>query len=360
MKRSTALLLSACALPLALALATPQTTISFAPAEGNSLTKTFTSEFDMSLDELDMTMNGEPMPVEIEIDMNIVAVSSTVVTDEFVELGKGMPTKLIRSYDEIGSTTSMSMEMSVMGTDQSQDEDRDSSSELEGESVVFDWNEEKSEFAVSFPKDSESDEELLEGLEEDMDFRALLPDGDVSEGDEWKLDPAVAVDILAPGGNLKLVPEDMSEEMEALMGGMGGNEMGDLRDWLEGEIEGSVTCTYVGMREVDGTSLALIEFAVNINTAVDMTDKVLEKMDEVPMPQGAEVELDHMDIEFEMEAKGQLFWNVKAGHFHSFELTGSTAMVMDFGMAMNMGGQEMTMEYAMEMSGTLEMGANAK
>ena len=360
MKRSTALLLSACALPLALAFTAPKTTVSFAPAEGTALKKTFTNEVDMSLDDMSMSMNGEEMPVEIEMEMSVTSLTTTTVADEYIEMGDGAPLKLKRSYEDIGSTTSMSMEISVMGNDQSQDEDLDSSSELEGQTVIFEMDKEAGGFKASFPEDAEGDEELLTGLEENMDFRALLPDGDVSVDDEWEIAVSELTGVLTPGGDLKLIPEDMTPEMQQMMGGMGGSGMGSMNDWLQDEIEGTASGKFAGMREVDGANLALIEITLSINTAVDMTDKVMEQMDEMPMPQGAEVEFDHLDLEFEMEAKGQLFWNIKSGHFHSFEMTGSTSIVVDSGMAMNMGGEEMTIENAVEMSGTITMGASAE
>ncbi len=360
MNRSTALLLSACALPVALAFTAPKTTVAFAPSEGTSLTKTFTSEVDLALDDMSMTMNGEELPIEMEMDMNVTAVTSMSVTDKYEAMGEGSPLRLVRVYDEIGATTSMSMEISVMGQQQSQDEDLDSSSDLEGETVVFEWSKDESSYKVSFPEDSEGDEELLEGLSENMDFRALLPTGDVSEGDEWEIKVAGLIDVLTPGGNLKLVPEDMTPEMQQMMGGMGGNGMGSMQDWLEGELEGTATGKFAGMREIDGAEYALIEVTISIETAVDMTDKMMEAMDEMEMPQGAEMEFDHLDLEFQMEAEGQLFWDIKAGHFYSFELTGSTGILVDTGMAMNMGDQEMSIENTVEMSGTITMGAKAE
>ena len=360
MKKSTALLLSACALPVALAFTAPRTTFTFAPGEGSSLRKTFTSEVDLTMDDMSFSMNGEAAPIEMDMDMNVTAVTTTVVTDEYGKMGDGAPLMLKRTFDELGSTTAMSMEMAVMGQTQSQDEDMDSSSELQGETVVFTWSEEEGGYKVAFPEDSEGDVELLEGLEQDMDLTALLPPGDVSEGDEWEIDVASLADILAPGGNLKLVPDEMTPEMKQMTQGMGGGGMGTMQDWLQDEIEGTASGKFAGMRDVDGVQLAVIEFTMNINTAVDMTEKVMEAMDEMPLPPGAEMEFDHLDLEFEMEATGQLYWNLKAGHFHSFEMSGSTSILVDSGMAMNNGGQEMTIESSLVMSGSISAKASAE
>ena len=59
------------------------------------------------------------------------------------------------------------------------------SSELEGETVVFAWEEDGETYAVS---SEDVDEELLEELRFDYDYAALLPGESVSEDDEWFVD----------------------------------------------------------------------------------------------------------------------------------------------------------------------------
>ena len=43
-----------------------------------------------------------------------------------------------------------------------------------------------------------------------MDLRAFLPEKSVSEGDSWSIDLDGLINVLAPGGNLKIVPEDVA------------------------------------------------------------------------------------------------------------------------------------------------------
>ena len=119
------------------------------------------------------------------------------------------------------------------------------SSVLEGESVEFVWNEEEETHDVVLPDSSALEDEDLEGLIEDMDFRGLLPDGEVDEGDEWEIDLLVMLSLFSPGGDTKLIPET-NEEMEDM--GMGG-DTGDATDYFNEDIEGEFTAVFDGDRK---------------------------------------------------------------------------------------------------------------
>jgi hypothetical protein len=182
-----------------------------------------------------------------------------------------------------------------------------------------------------------------------MDFRSLLPDGEVDVDDEWGVDISAFTAVMAPGGDLKLI----SEEVESGMMGMN-SEFGSTSDWFSEDVEGEVTATFTGTRESDdGVALAVIEITVEIENAVDMTDMMMEAMDDAELPPEVQgMEIDHMDIEVAVEAEGTLMWNLEEGRAESFELSGSFEFIMDMGMAISAQGMEMEMEQVMEMSGT--------
>ena len=113
MKRSTTLLLTTLAAPALLAAGAPFTTLSFAPDEGTTLTKKFTSDMELTMEDMSMSMNGEEMPFEMEMDMTVNTVQSMTVSDEYVKMRKGAPAQLKRAFDELLATTSISMEMVV-------------------------------------------------------------------------------------------------------------------------------------------------------------------------------------------------------------------------------------------------------
>ncbi len=359
MKYKRSLLTAAVITPVLVAFNMPGASIEFGVSEGATVKKTFANVVEIALDDMSMTMNGEEPPMMPEMDMTVTTTYDVVVEDEYLALMDGAPKKLKRTYESITTETAVAMEIDMMGNVQNNDVSIPSSSELEGETVLFTWNGESSEYDASFP-DDEGDKELLENLSEDLDLRSLLPDGEVSEGDEWTIDAASLAAVLAPGGDLKLVPEDV-EGMD--MGGMdmGGN-MGSMSDWFNEGLTGKVTGTFVEMVKEGDDSLAKIKVVVKIENAVDLTEMIQEAMENAEMPpeaEGMEMDIDHMDLEIEFEAEGELLWNLAAGHAQSLELSGDFAMVMDMGMAMSIPGMgEMEMEQTIEMSGTMKSTAS--
>jgi hypothetical protein len=229
----------------------------------------------------------------------------------------------------------------------------DSHSELEGKTVVFKWNADESAFDASYPDDS-GDTELLEGLEQDMDFTILLPKGAVSAGDTWEIDLDKLTRLLIPGGDLSLEPDpDDAPEGMGSMGGMEGMT-GNLADML-GDLEGEATAEYKGTREVEGVKCASILVKVAIKSAADLTDKVAEALQDQELPDGVEMELGHMDVEMELEGEGTLLWDLEHGHAHSFQMAASVTTTMDMGMSIDAGGNHMEMEQVMEMSGSMDL-----
>jgi len=341
-------LLSAAAVPVLLALTLPASEIVFAPAEGQSVTRKWTNQIHLSLDDMQMTMNGQPLPMEIEMEMDIDGTTEVEVTDRFVAMAEGRPSKLRRTFDAVGSTGSFAMEMAMMPGG-GQTRDINASSELEGKTVTFSWDPDEETYGADW-FESEGDDKLLEGLTEDMDLRVLLPRAGIEEGETWEIDVKRLTGILAPGGNMALVP-DLDEDMGGMPGMEGmGSGMGDM---IGESLEGTATAEYKGTREMDGVTVAVIRLTIDVESTNDMTEKVMEQMGQMPDEVG-EVSVEYMDVEIDIEAEGTLYWNVEAKHAHSMDLSGSMKMVMDTAMTMSPGGQEMQMEQMMEMSGSFE------
>lgn len=349
------LLLSSLVLaPALLAFAAPDTKVAFAVEEGTTLTRAVSTVVDLSLDDMQVLMNGQEPPMMPEMEINSTMTLELEVTDEMVSLREGAPKKLKRTFDSLSMLTETSMEMDMGGQTMDREMPMNAKSELEGTTVVFTWNADEGKYDASFEEDS-GDKELLVGLVEDMDLRGLLPPSrEVAEGAEWKVDPSVLSTVLAPGGNLKLIPQ--MEGMEEMMSGMN-SDMGSMSDWFQDTIEGEVTATFRGTRTEEGTTLAAIAIVVDITNAVDMTDLISERMAEMELPpeaQDMDIEFDHMDIELGLEGEGLLLWNVGAGRAQSFELSGDFTMAVDMAMSMTVPGMgDLDQEIAMEMSGTL-------
>jgi len=283
-----------------------------------------------------------------EMEMTLNSTQKVVVTDEYVANREGAPKKLRRTFDELGNGVTMAMKMEMMGQTQNHDQDIKGESELQGKKVVFTWDEEKKEYTKAFDA-SEGKDSLLKDLEEDMDLRALLPKGEVKEGEEWELDVSSLASVLAPGGNLSILPKDMDSDQMAM--GMPG--MGSMSDWLRGAMEGSATGKLTALREVDGVKLAAVKIMAKLTVSKDMTDIVAEAMKNAKLPpEAGGLEVDHMDIDYKFDGEGELLWDLAAGHAHSFNFSGPSHLNMDMAMKMEAQGQNMSIEYGMEMSGT--------
>ncbi len=340
-KRYTSLLLLA---PALLAFTPRSAEVSYGPAAGTTLTKTFETSTQMTLDDMTMVMNGQEMDAsQLGMEMSSDTTTTITVTDSYEAMADGQVTKLVRSFDELSMTNSVQVSNTMMPDT---DTDLDGSSDLEGLEVVFTWNEESGEYEVAFSEDSGGDEELLDGLEQDMDLSGLLPSEEVSEGSTWEVDPQAIRALLAPGGSLKLEVEVEESPM-----GMGPQPSPDQ---YIGDLEGDVTAGFSGIQEKDGVQVAVIDLEINVVTANDLTDVMSEMMENAPAPGGMEMEMDveAFDMEFTLEAEGQLYWNLATGTVHSLEISGDAVTTMDTSMNMSVSGQELSMEQTLSMSGT--------
>jgi hypothetical protein len=334
MKRSLVFLLAA---PALVAFSERGQGVVFAPRDGLVLTKHFTQSDQSALDDMSVSINGaEQDPSMTAMEQELSSRMEVRLTDEYGPMKGGRPARLKRTFDKISSHTDMTIsaammpeptEMSMVGE-----------SELEGEVVLFKWNEKSGEYDVSFAEDNGSDAKLLDDLAEDTDLRALLPASEVSEGDTWEIDPNALTRVLAFGGSLKLDIETNSTGGMAGMGG-GSSTMPSPSEFL-GELEGTVTAEYKGTREQDGVRVAVIQLSIAVTTAKDMTEFFKEASKDAEMPEGMDMEMEYnsADMEFGFEGEGLALWNLAAGHLFSFEMSGNTTTTIDMSMAMSVGG----------------------
>lgn len=348
MKTSRLLLPTLLAAPALLAFALPETKIELRVEEGDSITRTFTTKAELTLDNMDMTMNGQAPPMMPEMDMTMTTEAEIVVTDEIEKVADGRATRFLRTFDTLTQETSMEMEVDMMGQTQSNEMSVPASSELEGKTVLFEWD--GGDYKAKWPEDAEEDEKLLEGLVADMDLTAFLPEGPVEEGDEWQIDPKKLIPVMAPGGNLKLMPEDV--ETPGMMGVE--SNFGSFSDWFQENLDGDVSVTFQGTRENEGANVAVLEVHFELENAVDLTEMVRTAMEEAELPPEAQdLDIDHMDLEVAYEGQGQLLWDLAAGRAQSLDLSGDFTLMVDYGMSMSAQGMDMTIESTIEMSGSL-------
>jgi hypothetical protein len=327
---------------LCLACGLPGDGVGFHPAAGTTLTKTFTLESELTLDEMETSLNGNPVDPKMFGGMEMTtSITQTIgITDEYVAVAQGRPSKLKRTFNDVSSTTQVSMKNEMMGE---QNQTIDGKSALAGLTVEFVWDEDQGKYSVGFAEGSEGEDELLEGLVENTDLRGFLPKGEVKEGATWSVDPQLLRDVLAPSGSVKIGPENPPE-------GFQGQQQPSMDEML-GQFEGTVQAEYGGARNEGGTRVAVIKLKVEVSTAKDVTQFMAESMENAELPEGAEMDVESFDIEYAFEGEGELHWDLAAGLPHSLSLAGQATMTIDSVMMMSMQGTEQKFENSMTMSG---------
>ncbi|MBK7643079.1 MAG: hypothetical protein IPJ19_08510 [Planctomycetes bacterium] len=339
-------------LPALQAVRPPVAKVHFAPAEGTKLTRTLSNKSEFSLDDLTLKMNGQESPMKPEVEMTMTQSQKIVVQDEYVKMRDGAPKVLRRKYDELGSDMAVNAKIEMAGQSQDQNKSGKGKSELEGKTVVYTWDEDSKAYKTAFDP-AEERSELLKGLQEDMDLRVLLPKEEVKEGDEWEIDVAKLASVIAPGGELKLKPEDSADAESPMgMGDMSG--MSSLSDWLGDSLNGTAKGTFKGMREVGGHNYGVIAVELQLKGAKDLTDTVKGAMEKAAQ-EGMTMETKSVDVEFEISGQGELLWDLEAGHAHSFEFSGPSGARLDIQMGLEVQGRSMDIEQGLELSGTITL-----
>jgi len=356
MSRRHALLLLAP--PALLAVSAPAEAPRFAPKEGSEVRKTFESATDFLLEDFSAVVDGQDIGAMLgAFEFEGSGTQTVVVEDVYEKLGEGRPERLRRTFDEIGGSFEFHVSMGA----ESDGDEVTSSSDLEGQTVVFAWDPDEEDFLVEF--DGAGDEDLLEDLEEDMDLRVLLPKGEVSEGDTWEVPIADLGSIGWPGGDLSLVPDEadpsMDEEQMEELAEMFKDRFSDLDDLFDG----TCTCVLVGTRELDGLSLAEIGVSMEVGASADLSEMIRDLIDELSDQFGEDVpplSIDAAEITVDFDGEGTLLWDLSASRLHSFRIDGDLDLAFDFSMEMTVEGESHAAEISAEASGTHHMTVEAE
>ena len=333
--------------------------IAFRPQAGATLTKSIVTTSDLELDDLSLLVSGQDVGEMIgEISFSLEQESKIEVTDTYKACADGRPTELLRAFDALSGD--MHMEFSpVPGMDMP---DVSSSSELEGKTVLFRWNEEEEEYDVSFPEEGDGDQDLLEGLEEDMDLRVFLPSAEVPEDGSWTVELAGLETVLAPGGNLRMMPEDMEMDREAIE--RFAKIFEGFAEQYSDLLEGECTCTYKGMREEGEEKLAEIAIELEVAVTLDLTEALSQVIQASLEESGAGGEVqfsfDSADLNVDFEGSGTLLWSPSAGLVHSFQISGDVTFGLDLAVSIEAMGEKQDVDASLEMSGSMEQALETK
>lgn len=353
MKNFSLTLLGLLAAPLLLSALPTRDTLSFAPVRGASVSMTYEVINEMSMDDMAVLINGEENPMMPNIEMDMVTTNEFQFTDVYESMADGQPSRMQRTFETIKIDISGETVMDMMGETQEETLAGEGSSALEGMTVLF--NLKDGEYQKTWPKDEEGNDELLEGLVEDVSLRTLLPTEEVAEGESWDIEPKALIELLAPGGNLSMDLE-MTGGDDAMNMGPDADMMSNMREMLSGELEGTFTGKLSGYREVEGARLAVIELEIELDCTTDMVDLFREQMEEsLPPEAGIEMDVSSVDVSYVFEGSGELLWDASNGHMAGLTMEAETAMSMEMIIGMDAGGQQMDMEMSIEMSGVIRV-----
>lgn len=335
-------------LPLLLALQPRADRVTFAPESGSSFQKQFEVAFDLTLGDLTMMVGGMDMSEGVPSDFELSTEIGLSVVDTYVEVEDGVPLELLRRYEDF--------EAHWETPDGSGEADDGPLSELDGKQIRFKWNPDAETYDVSY-EDGEGDEDALERLHVDMDFRAMLPDGEVSEGDTWTLDSEQVAGVILFG----LRTNGFSLDMDGELGPMQDLLESELIPQLEALAQGlTAECTYRGRETVDGRSLGSIGIELDGEGTLDLAGLILG-MIEAQAPEGLELEVDITEavVLLTLEGEGELLWDLEAGRFHAFELAPDLEILVDLLMSIDAGGETQDIEASVELFGSGAWSAQA-
>lgn len=267
--------------------------LSFAPEKHLVLEKTIRGRGEFEFEDWTVLMNGQPVPSQYLPTLEVIAsdVAEFVVRDEYLASAEGAPTKLRREF--VSATASRVEKVSVNG--ESEGGERAGSCELEGCVVLLD---ETGDGPRRTLEHGECATETLDALEIDLDLTALLPRA--GEADEWKRE-AGALNLMDDGwGRVECAFEPMEHD--------------SARDpaQLVKSFDGTWQVVRGDTREVGGRRVLALALSGKFTSSCTVDGELRN----VPVASGPTKET----TSFELEAEGELLWDLDKHVLHSLEV----------------------------------------
>ena len=289
----------------------------------SKLTKTFTGHVEIASESMSITVDGNEMPPGATPTVKIADDETIQVTDEYLAVEDGRPTKIRRQFVELGGTEVQTVSMPEGSGMEDREEKKEKASPLDGKTVVFTWKDDA--YEAAWAEGEKGEDDLLEKLEGDMDLLAFLPKKAVSEGDSWELEAKAFNLISSPGGRLQL--RDKTKEKEEV----------DGHEEIEKNMSGEGKATFKGTRDVDGTKVGVLAITADLESQGTFEQD------------GGETE-----FEYKVTYEGEVLWDVAAGRLVSLELNGKLEVSLEMKRSMEINGESHDMVQKIEFAGTIE------
>jgi hypothetical protein len=327
MRRSTPLAVS---LLLALAPSAGET-LRFQTPVGERVTKTFSDSLALTLCSWRTDRESVPLDVAAGEPNELRRESVLTYTEHYRESGSERPNVLARSFGPLSRKHGLCVLSGLFSLRESSG----ASSELEGATVVFTWSDSAKAYDARYEKRAGGDETLLPVLRQDTDLRGWLPQRSVSEGDTWSIEGSALRALLAPGGELSFKSNDVNVGSRA-------DPLSRLADaeWFDGELTGRLRATFAGVREVNGTQLAV----------VDLKGELASRGETESNHGGA---LDVEQLVWNARLTGELRWVLASGRLDGYSLEGDSSLVLNWKSTHDVHGQPISNESEFTFAGPI-------
>jgi hypothetical protein len=285
--------------------------------------------------ELSLTQNGQDVGAMLPQDISVSGKSALQIADQYVDMEEAQVRELVREFKKSTS------EWTAM----EENDAKDNTSELDGKKVRFKWNADESRYDISFAE-GEGDQKHLEKLDWDADYTALLPNKSVSEGDRWEVDPKGLGKVLMPG-----------QALESFAEGEEDNELAEMMksavieqfDKLVAALQ--TKCEYAGQREVDGVNCGVIKLEVSVDETLDLADMFRKLIEAQVGEMEIKTTIDEASLAVKASGKGELLWDLGAGHAHAFDLGSEMKFEIALTMSVDAQGQTVDIDGSAEFAG---------
>lgn len=265
----------------------------YRPAEGLGVERRLSGDFELRLRDWNVQMNGREVPSQYlpELEIEIGVHSRLLALDELREAREGRPVKLRREYSELACRRDTAV--AVNGAEGGSSGAVDAKPSLPPCAIVFQAADGDAQ-GLRRPESGEIDSAVLEALELDLDFTALLPVGDDERWDA-ELSALNPFDPKLAGVSFRFADDE--------------DDIGAPAEQLLANATGMWRLERAGERDENGLALCVVKLEGDFKTHGERRTELKN----VPVASG---EADER-TDYECSIEGELVWNATHGVLHS-------------------------------------------
>jgi len=286
------------------------------PAAGTRRTKTIERHETLTLDQLEVTLDGRDVSrVFRTLDFAVENRLELRVRDEYKDVVDGRLTALERSFEELRLSSTQELYSRTPGSGEPRSVE--ATSPLEKRRLGFVREGSGAPRVEPVDGGPALEPALTRGLKMELDATAFLPKLPVMPEDRWQVDPSLVGPLLSPCGELHFTTA--------------GTDAGPLApfgtDPAE-RYEGEVRARFEGVVESLGRRLARIVLEVRLTGTRELGPDEAAFRPAFPGPAGL-VPTRHL-LRTRFEGTGLMEWNLTANVLETFELTGEGGVSLLF------------------------------